>query len=104
MTPICKGAYNCWISLSKRILPLIPPSLAVEQVAPSPDRITIVAIGQAATADCPVYGQPSTRVHASYQRRLQALPCQGRPATLLVRVRRFLCPSPACPRRTFAEP
>jgi transposase len=89
--------------LAKRILPLIPPGLAVERVMPSPDRITIVTKPRATTASCPGCGQISTRVHALYQRRLQDLPWQGRPATLLVRVRRFRCPSPACPRRTFAE-
>ena len=30
--------------------------------------------------------------------------CFGRPTLLLVRVRRFRCTAPACPRRTFAEP
>ena len=89
--------------MSKRILPLIPPGLAVERVVPSPDRITIVTKPRATTANCPSCGQASTRVHAQYQRRLQDLPWQGRPATLLVRARRFLCPNLACPRRTFAE-
>jgi transposase len=89
--------------LSKRILPLIPPGLAVERVVPSPDRITIVTTARATTADCPGCGQASARVHAHYRRRLQDLPWQGRPATLLVRARRFCCPNPACPRRTFAE-
>jgi transposase len=90
--------------LSRRILPLIPPGLAVEQVVPSSDRITIVATARAATANCPVCGQTSARIHAAYQRRLQDLPLQGRPATLLVRVRRFLCCNLACARRTFADP
>jgi transposase len=89
--------------LSKHILPLIPPGLAVERVVPSPDRITILTKPQTTTASCPGCGLASTRVHAHYQRWLQDLPWQGRAATLLVRVRRFLCPSPACPRRTFAE-
>jgi transposase len=89
--------------LTKRILPLIPPGLAVERVVPSPDRITIVTKPRTTTAHCPSCGQASTRVHAQYQRRLQDLPWQGRPATLLVRARRFLCPNLACPRRTSAE-
>jgi transposase len=89
--------------LAKRILPLIPPGLAVERVVPSPDRITILTKPQTPAASCPGCGQISTRVHARYQRRLQDLPWQGRPTTLLVRTRRFLCPRPTCPRRTFAE-
>jgi transposase len=90
--------------LSKRILPLIPPGLVVQQVVPSSNQITIVTKRRVATVSCPGCGQVSERVHGHYQRRLQDLPCQGRPATLLVRVRRFCCGNPACPRRTFAEP
>jgi hypothetical protein len=90
--------------LSKRILPLIPPGLVVQQVVPSPNQITIVATPRTATAACPGCGQTSARIHAHHQRRLQDLPWQGRPAVLLVRVRRFCCGNPCCPRRTFAEP
>lgn len=90
--------------MSKRILPLIPPDLAVERVVPSPDRITIVATRRAATAACPGCHQSSARVHATYQRRLHDLPWQGRPAMLLARVRRFRCGNLSCPRQTFAEP
>jgi transposase len=90
--------------LSKRILPLIPAGLAVERVVPSSDQITIVATLRTAAATCPDCHQTSARVHASYQRRLMDLPWQGRPAVLLVRVRRFCCGNPNCPRQTFAEP
>jgi transposase len=90
--------------LSKRILPLIPPGLAVEQVVPSSEQITIVTTLRSATAACPGCGQTSARVHGHYRRRLQDLAWQGHPTTLLVRVRRFCCGNPLCPRRTFAEP
>jgi hypothetical protein len=46
---------------------LIPSDLAVEQVMPSPDRITIIATARATTADCPGCGRASGRIHASYQ-------------------------------------
>jgi transposase len=90
--------------LSKRLLSLIPAGLAVERVVPSADRITIVTTCRAATATCPDCQHSSARVHASYQRRLHDLPWQGRPAMLLVRVRRFCCGNSPCPRQTFAEP
>jgi len=32
------------------------------------------------------------------------LPSSGRPISLLLHVRHFRCPNPACPRKTFAEP
>jgi transposase len=42
-------------------------------------------------------------MHSRYERTLGDLPCQGQPVTLRVTVRRFRCPTPLCPRRTFAE-
>jgi transposase len=42
-------------------------------------------------------------VHGRYTRRLDDLPCLGRPVRLQVVVRRFVCPQPDCPRRIFAE-
>ena len=89
--------------MTKRILPLIPGGLAVEQVLPGPDRITIVATARQPTADCPTCRRPSGRIHSRYERRLADLPWQGRPVAIRVRARRFFCAEPACPRRTFAE-
>ena len=43
-------------------------------------------------------------MHSRYERHLADLPRQGRPVAIRLRARRFLCPKPACPRRTFAEP
>jgi transposase len=42
-------------------------------------------------------------VHSRYTRRLEDLPCLGRPVRLPLAVRRFVCPQPDCPRRIFAE-
>ena len=89
--------------MTKRILPLIPGGLAVEQVLPEPDRITIVARLRPPTSTCPDCHVPSSRVHSRYERRLADLPWQGRPVAIRVRARRFFCAEPACPRRTFAE-
>ena len=89
--------------MTKHILPLIPGGLAVERVLPEPDRITIVAAARRPTADCPTCRRPSGRIHSRYERRLHDLPWQGRPVILRLRARRFRCPNPACPRRTFAE-
>ncbi|MFL5337384.1 MAG: ISL3 family transposase [Geminicoccaceae bacterium] len=71
---------------------------------PSADQITVVTTIRTTAATCPGCHQTSARVHANYQRRLMDLPWQGRPAVLLVRVRRFCCGNPSCPRQTFAEP
>jgi transposase len=90
--------------VTKRILPLIPGGLTVEQVVPEPDRITIVARLRQPTADCPTCRRASGRIHSRYERRLHDLPWQGRLVAIRVRARRFFCAEPACPRRTFAEP
>lgn len=89
--------------MTKRLLPLTPGGLVVGQVLPEPDRVTVIARPRPGTAACPDCHAPSSRVHSRYERRLADLPWQGRPVALRLRVRRFLCAAPACPRRTFTE-
>jgi transposase len=89
--------------LSRHLLPLIPADLAVVQVLPGPDRITILAVTKPVAATCPVCGHVSARVHSRYTRLLADLPWQGNVVALKVRARRFRCPEPDCPRRIFAE-
>ena len=48
-------------------------------------------------------GQPSQRVHSHYTRRAADLPWQGLAVRLELRVRRFRCSAPDCPRQVFAE-
>jgi transposase len=90
--------------LSKRILPLIPAGLVINQVLPSADQISIVTTSCQEAVQCPSCAQISHRVHSHYQRELPDLPSQGRPVTLRVQTRRFRCLNPACSRQTFAEP
>lgn len=46
----------------------------------------------------------SGRVHDRYQRRLKDLPLAEQGFVIRLTVRRFVCGSVDCPRRTFAEP
>lgn len=55
------------------------------------------------TADCPMCGQPSRRVHSRYVRRLDDHGVSGRQVRIRLQVRRLFCQNPACPRRIFAE-
>ncbi len=89
--------------MPKRLLPLIPSGLAVVQVLPTTDRVTITAQPRTPSAACPGCGHPSSAVHSFYERRLHDLPWQGRPVVLRIRARRFRCLVPACERLTFAE-
>jgi transposase len=67
------------------------------------ENLTVYLATTAPTAACPLCGYDSPRVHSSYTRRLDDLPCLGRCVRLQVAVRRFACPQPDCPRRIFTE-
>src|SRR5262249_8840574 len=57
----------------------------------------------AASAPCPACGHRSERVHGQYVRTLRDLPAWGRPVRVRLRVRRFVCRTEGCARRTFIE-
>ncbi|MFE2992403.1 ISL3 family transposase [Streptomyces sp. NPDC059262] len=78
--------------------------LAVEAVTAVFGTVDVVARGRAAGAVCPDGSGFSDRVHDSYQRRLRDLPLGEFRIVILLAVRRFICGSSDCPRRTFAEP
>ncbi|HEY0418939.1 MAG TPA: ISL3 family transposase [Acetobacteraceae bacterium] len=84
--------------------PCLPAGLLVQQVLSSPDHLVIIASTDQASATCPCCAASSTQVHSHYERSLGDLPSQGQAVKLHVTVRRFRCLTPACPRRTFAEP
>jgi len=52
---------------------------------------------------CPLCGRRSHRVQSAYGRTLHDLPWCGAALTWRLRVRRFVCGTPQCPRRIFAE-
>jgi transposase len=84
-------------------MPFLPAGLLVQQVLPSLNHLVIVTSLDQPSAACPGCEASSSHVHSRYERMLGDLPCQGQPVTLRVEVRRFRCPNPLCPRRTFAE-
>ncbi|TDH59809.1 transposase [Dankookia rubra] len=88
--------------LSKRLLPLVPAGLVVQQILPSPKLLTIVVAPRECLAACPACGKPSWRVRSRYDRILNDLPWQGQPVRLRVQARRFRCLELGCPRLTFA--
>jgi transposase len=71
---------------------LIPPSLHVEVLLLGDDGVTILASSEA-----------TDRVHSRYARTLADLPWARFAVRLRVRVRKFFCANPACPRTVFAE-
>ena len=89
--------------MSKRLLPLIPAGLVVDQVDLEPDQIIIRTHPRATAAGCPGCGEISARPHSRYTRTLADLPWQGRRVVIAVQTRRWRCPQLHCPRRVFAE-
>lgn len=89
--------------MSKRLLPLVPADLVVEQVLPASDHVTIVCRSRTAAPACPGCGQASSRLHSTYTRRLADLPWQGRRVLVEVRARRLRCGRPGCAYRVFGE-
>ncbi len=89
--------------MSKRLLPLVPADLVVDQVLPTPDHLTVMCRSRITAPVCPGCGHPSSRRHSSYPRRLADLRWQGRRVQVEVQVRRLRCGQPGCTHRIFAE-
>jgi transposase len=84
------------------LLPL-GAGLVVEQVRLCDEIVHLTVRCEAAGANCPVCGAWSEAFHSSYERNLGDLPIAGRRAIIDLRVRRFRCYQPECPRKTFVE-
>ncbi|MFF0561755.1 transposase family protein [Streptomyces sp. NPDC004266] len=76
----------------------------VEAVTAAFGTVEVEARGRSAEAACPDCGRFSGRAHDRYQRRLKDLPLAEQGFVFRLTVRRFICGSADCPRRTFAEP
>jgi hypothetical protein len=89
--------------MSMPLLPFSLPGLVVEHVSTADPTLLIDARASTPAASCPDCHISSARVHSRYTRRLRDLPVAEHPVCLRLQVRRFRCPTPTCPRRTFAE-
>ncbi|MGV9864084.1 transposase [Rhodococcus koreensis] len=65
--------------------------------------MSIRASALSVSACCPACGDTSDRVHSRYERTVADTAIGNRPSRLVLRVRRFLCLTADCERRTFAE-
>src|ERR1700736_5339785 len=84
-----------------RISSLVPSGLVIESVSDSSDSIILAVESEAGTAECPLCGVRSRRIHSRYHRQVADLP--GKQVRLRVITRRFVCEVPHCRRRIFAE-
>jgi transposase len=87
-------------------LGVLLPHLAgviVEEVTAAAGLLLVTARARVPGAACPGCGTVSRRVHSRYCRTLADAAVGGRPAAIVLAVRRFFCAAPGCPRKTFAE-
>lgn len=86
-----------------RDLSLAPCGLVVERIEVETSGLVILARPAAKTADCPICGSPSARIHSTYQRSLADLPSHGRAVRIKLVARRFRCALATCSQRIFTE-
>ena len=97
------GCLSCQHGIS---LELLLPHLAgviAEAAEMTSGLLCIWARARADHGVCPRCGQPSSRVHSAYGRRLADAPVGSRRVLVRLAVRRFFCGNPGCPAVTFAE-
>lgn len=83
---------------------LLPAGYRLCSVTLHQERLSVTAVTSGNSAACPLCHRRSRRVHSWYWRTLTDLPANGRPVSLRVSVRRFVCQTDRCQRRIFAEP
>ena len=87
------------------LLALLFPQLAglrVHRVEDTGDAVVISASCTASSECCPACGSVSARVHGGYSRTVADGAAGGRPVLIILRILRFLCTGPSCPKVTFA--
>ena len=90
------------MSILAKVLPCLT-YFHVDDIAIDGDKITIVGTAKRAFARCPLCGHRSRSVHSWYARGVSDLPLGRTALALHLRVRRFFCRVPSCPRRIFTE-
>jgi Transposase/zinc-finger of transposase IS204/IS1001/IS1096/IS1165 len=108
MTPAPSGPAACVLNVSEegqKLLTLLFPQLAglkVHRIEDTGDAVVITASCTAPSGSCPACGSESARVHGGYSRTVADGAAGGRPVLIILRVLRFLCTCPSCPKATFA--
>ena len=79
------------------------PGLQLTHVEVSDQQLTVLVTSTNPLTCCPVCQTASRQVHCYYTRTVTDLCWANFRVRLHLRVRRFVCSNPLCPRRTFAE-
>ena len=81
----------------------LPEQLELTEIEMVDGVLTIMAVSLQAHPACPLCGEPATRVHSHYTRKVADLPCSGRQVRLLIQVRKCFCDASDCARKIFVE-
>jgi len=97
------GCLSCQYGISVEWLFPHLSGVIVEAAELAAGRLCLWARARADHGVCPRCGQPSSRVHSAYERRLADVSAGCQRVLIRLAVRRFFCGNPQCPKRTFAE-
>lgn len=80
-------------------------ALVIEDMAEGGGMVAVTARTRDVAVPCPVCGTATATatVHGYHQRTVKDVPVDGRQVVVLLRVRRLVCPTLGCLRRTFRE-
>ena len=77
--------------------------LRLENITIDAESVSLSVASTRSSVACPICKNISDRLHSHYLRTVHDLPWGGRSVRLSLKVRRFRCPEPSCPRSIFAE-
>lgn len=84
--------------------PVYLPNCQIIDCQPHQEGYILIACSTGKQASCPLCQQVSSRSHGFYYRKPTDLPISDKRVQLRLRLRRFSCLNPACPKPTFCQP
>ena len=79
------------------------PNCEVDSVEKRETTLWVTVHSTTTAGRCPTCGVVSSSVHSTYERRLRDLPVSEWAVTLRLKIKRFRCRNPDCPKITFVE-
>lgn len=83
--------------------PVYLPNCQIIDCQPQQEGYSLLTHSTDYQAKCPSCQQISSRLHGFYYRKPADLPVSDKQVQLRLRLRRFRCLNPACPKRTFGQ-
>ncbi len=81
----------------------LPSTLSIDAVEQNHDLLVVSLSAISSVVPCPRCGTPGSRIHSRYRRTVADVACGGQRVVLKLTVRKWVCGSPSCSQRIFAE-